>query len=171
MADVDQFATLDKWGRTSPFGMLRFAHEYLVAAQTLHQHMTPSEFSIPKYTNVGLAIELAMKAFLLAGGESLTGLKAFGHDLEKLFNACMERGIDQHVDCPGLYRDTIVQMNVPYKAQVLRYIVNGTMMLPQWQWLDLAATRLTEELKTFCLAATLGEEEAARAIAVRGGRW
>jgi hypothetical protein len=167
------FGTLEKWGRTSPFGMLRFAHQYLIAAQTLHLHMVGSHVPMPKYTNIGLSIELAMKAFLLADGLTVRELRSapYGHDLESLFNSCIERGIEQQVDFPELYRGTIVTLSEPYKAQVLRYIVNGTLTLPKWEWLDLTASRLTDDLRRFCLVATLGEPEAERAMAARGDRW
>lgn len=59
---------LEKWGRTSPFGMLRFAYDYRVAAEVVRASPLLAPASMPSYSLMGQVIELALKSFLRARG-------------------------------------------------------------------------------------------------------
>ena len=95
--------TLEKWGRTSPFGLLRFAQDYHVAARILHRSSEIDEYSMPAYSLIGQSIELSLKAFLRAKGVSMKELRSsIGHDLVAAIRRARALGLDRQVKRRGV---------------------------------------------------------------------
>lgn len=72
--------------RTTPLGMIRYAHEFMEAALAVDEKMGKrpgfkNVAPIPALYLVGHSIELSLKAFLLSQGVTLRQIKTLGHDL------------------------------------------------------------------------------------------
>ena len=90
----------DDPSRTTPIGLLRYSTEFLEAAGIVDEHMgSRSGYEtiapIPVMFLTGHAIELALKAFLLKHGVTLTELRSrkFGHNLVALMDESLNRGL------------------------------------------------------------------------------
>ncbi|MGH8159408.1 MAG: hypothetical protein ACREPQ_14905 [Rhodanobacter sp.] len=150
---------LEKWGGTSPFGLLRYAEDYRRAAEALHAS-EPSSFAPPKYSLIGQSIELSLKAFIRSRGVPIEhfGKKKMklGHDLAELLENAKHRRLDRIVELWSDEESTILAINEPYRDHLFRYIKNGAMSLPNWNDLMMVASHLTKGLHNHCLRSTLG---------------
>lgn len=166
----DASLTLEKWGRTSPFGLLRYAHEYHVAADIVHDSGEVGEFTMPQYSLMGQSIELSLKAFLRSRGfttKMLSG-RAYGHDLTYLLETAKSKHLAWVHELLDFQEEAIIVLNPAYSSHKFRYIENGSLDLPKWDLLSLTASLLTSSLHDHCVRATLGAPVAKRIIAHRG---
>lgn len=158
---------IDDPGRTTPFGLLRYAEEYRRAAEMVH---ADPKLRTPAFQLIGQSFELALKAFLLFKGVSLGELrsKALGHDLVALWKRADAEGI-AHVYVYGdLAVGVIGLLNPHYVSHEFRYIVTGTKTVPAWDSASNTARYLTYSLHDLLLIHRVGEEAAKKRIAEVG---
>ena len=74
------------------------------------------------FVNVDFSIELALKAFLSAKGDTREGLKGIGHKLSQLYERAAERGYE--VGHPGI-PDYINALHQTHVDMSLRYLEGG----------------------------------------------
>lgn len=112
--------------RTTAVGLYHYGLSYIACADMLKAsepagmiHNAPIRFL---YWH---ALELLMKAFLMADGLSVGDLRKRGHDQKRLHKECIERGLslDKYPEAFFAFTDD----NEPIEA---RYIVTGTRRLP-----------------------------------------
>ncbi|ROU07055.1 hypothetical protein D9T17_11145 [Lysobacter enzymogenes] len=160
---------VDEAGRTTPFGLLRFAEEYRRAAEIVH---ADPKLITPAFQLIGQSFELALKAFLLFKGVSLKDLrsKALGHDLVALWKRADAEGIGLVYTHADLAAGVIDLLNPHYMAHEFRYIVTGTKTIPAWDFASNTAKYLTYSLHDDLLAHRIGEA-AAKARIEKVGRF
>jgi hypothetical protein len=159
--------TMEKWERTSPFGILPYAYEYRAAAQLVHNARTKDTPSMPAYSLMGRSLELALKSFLRARGLSVKDLRGVGHDLAKAFRKARELGLRRVVELHDFHGESIDGLSDAYRNHRFRYIENGMMSLPKWDWLDLTASLLIVGLHDYAIRATFGRDEGKRMLVLR----
>jgi len=154
-------------GLTTPFGMLRYAEEYRMAAELVHPQ---DDLIMPAHTLLGLSFELALKAFLLSRGMTVDELRRspYGHDLEELWKAAKQRRIDRLFALGLLADDVLKTLNLHYKTHEFRYVRTGMKTVPHWAFAAPLAKKLIESLHYHCLCRRLGRAGARRRIALRG---
>ncbi|WP_213948379.1 hypothetical protein [Luteibacter sp. dw_328] len=149
-----------KWGRTSPYGMLRFAYDYRVAAGVVHASPLFAHASMPAYSLMGQAIELALKSFLRARGVEMTYLsRKVGHDLSRALQEARALSLHRLIQLHDFEMHSIDLLSYPYRGHRFRYIVNGSLTLPNWDFLDLSAHLLIDGLHDFAIRSTFGRDE------------
>jgi hypothetical protein len=88
----------------TPTGQLRLAGEFLTAAETaVSQHLVAIR---PTYWLASHAMELTLKAFLLAKGRSENELKGrgVGHNIERLMNMAVRSGLRMPAEVVEVFR-------------------------------------------------------------------
>jgi len=160
--------TLEKWGGTSPFGMLRFAYDYRVAAGLVHASPLMEKSSMPAYSLMGQALELALKSFLRARGVPMPYLRTkVGHDLSRALQEARALALHRMVQLHGFQVDGINLLSDPYRGHRFRYIVNVTLTLPNWDFLDLSARLLIDGLHNYAIRSTFGRDDGRRMLSKR----
>lgn len=114
--------------RTTPVGMLHYAHAYAVSAITLaKEDIGVTHSDAPVRFLFSHAIELYIKAYLLLKGVPVKELRsrALGHDLKKLTSKAVELGLD-------VSEEHRLSIEVANEAILDRYIETGarTVLLP-----------------------------------------
>jgi hypothetical protein len=84
--------------RTPPISLFLSGESFLHAARHLHAGVDAKElrlrFEMPIYYLYSHAVELALKSYLRTCGVSVKDLgRKFGHDLNRLLQGCVERGL------------------------------------------------------------------------------
>jgi hypothetical protein len=140
----------------TPFGFLRWAKEYLRAADAC----PPTEgFSPVPYFLFCRSIELALKAFLLARGETVKDLKKkVNHNLVRVLGDADGAGLGHYAVLSAMDRAEIKKANKYYSKKGFEYCVvmdavTGYRELPSLVVLKDIAQRLAENLRSVCLNA------------------
>jgi hypothetical protein len=144
---------------STPFAFLRLASEYLTAADSVLQPTSsPAEelrqrLSLPAFFLVGHAIELALKAFLLARGSTVSQLRsrAYGHSLIALLAEARRRKLGKLVKLSRDELAAIHVLNQMYAAKEFEYVVNGVRGLPHYFVAHSTASRLCRGLRDHCV--------------------
>lgn len=144
--------------RTTAFGMWRFAESYLQAAEVV-EDFSKSDLHIvaPRYYLIGHAIELSLKAFLLAKGVSLQELrsmKLIGHDLERALVRAEALGFLEISPLSDEERNLIILLNKTYHSKEHEYITTGYVVLPETKKLLSILKMVLSSIKILCLDAT-----------------
>lgn len=144
--------------RTTAFGTWRFAEEYYRAAQAVERVATSDmDIAAPRYYLLGHALELSLKAFLLAKGipaAELRNMKLFGHDLEKALVRSDELGLAALVTFSTEDRAAIKLLNLTYQAKEHEYITTGFVKWPQIPALIAIIEKILPAVRDICIAAT-----------------
>ncbi len=115
---------------TTPRGLHSHAIAFSAAAEAVHS----SELAdpLPKYFLWGRTIELALKSFLLAEGETVAKLKskAFGHDLNALLRDAKARGMSILIGLNAIHNGIIQILNLDYMSKRFEYRETGATYLP-----------------------------------------
>ena len=143
---------------TAPIGFLRVANDYLRAARTVQQppvselEALRQRISLPAYFLVGHASELALKAFLLGRGHTITELRSrkYGHDLAALIAESRKRKLGREVRLSARELDCLRLLNECYSAKEFEYAINGYRRLPSYALVFSTATKLCEGLQGYC---------------------
>jgi hypothetical protein len=139
----------------SPFAFHLYAEQYLAAAKGVPPH---EGFSPVPYNLYGIAIELALKAFLLAKGMTTKELEkknTLGHNLEALLNCSEERGLREYIDVSAEVRSHFLLINDYYWKRHLVYFdlpraLKGSSDLPSLPILDRFLSNLLNSTKSLC---------------------
>ncbi|TCV96340.1 hypothetical protein EC912_102691 [Luteibacter rhizovicinus] len=159
---------LGKWGRTSPFGMLRFAYDYRVAAEVVRASPLLAPASMPSYSLMGQAIELALKSFLRARGIEMPYVRSkVGHDLSRALQEARALSLHRLIQLHDFQMHAIDLLSDPYRGHRFRYIVNGSLTLPNWDFLNLSAHLLIDGLHDFAIRSTFGRDEGRKMLSRR----
>lgn len=166
----DNSVPVDKAGITTPFGLLRFAEEYRLAATLVVKGADPPEHSSPAFMLIGHSIELSLKAFLLARGIPIDTLskRPYGHDLDRLLADSLRLRIDRLVPLYDFHREAIALTSPVYRKHEFRYITNGFRTLPEWGFIAHTAAELTRCQHDWLLRRRIGKAAALERIALRG---
>jgi HEPN domain-containing protein len=146
---------------SGPLGYWHHAQSYARAADAAF-HEDGAKVMFPVLYLYGIAIELSLKAFLLARGESPTKVAAFGHRLKDLLTQARRRKLGYKVQLiqNDLRAIRLLSQSYAHQPHRLRYFVSGTVQVPPLEVTRHAAHRLLKGLKPFCAEATLGRRNA-----------
>lgn len=134
--------------RTTPIGLARYACEFMEAALAADDKMGTKEgyeivAPVPVMFLVGQAIELALKAFLVARGITLRQLRTdYGHELHRSLRKAKELGLLALVPLEPEDIDAIELLDRVYATKQLQYIVTGAKTFPVFGPLQRAALKL-----------------------------
>jgi hypothetical protein len=141
----------------SPLGFHYYAAQFLAVARSIESG--PSFSPVPYYLYCR-ALELSLKAYLLAKGLSKKELKkkSLGHNLERILNRAEYYGLLSIVQVMDEERQELLKANNYYADKDFEYanvskIVRGYPELPDMIILDRLAERLINELEPICLEA------------------
>jgi HEPN domain-containing protein len=143
--------------RPGSLGYWRFAKSYYDAAEAARiAHSDKVMF--PVLNLYGVAIELLLKAFLLARGESPASVRKLGHGLSDLLARARRRklGYEVHLTRRNLAAIRLLSRAYGHQPYELRYFVPGFTRLPTVEVTRHATERLIVGLKDYCAASTLG---------------
>jgi len=84
--------------RSTPHGFWRFAANYMLAARIVEVRIhEEGQLFFPTLQLYGIAIELALKAFLLKRGLTLNQVRSLSHDLAKALALARRRKLGREV--------------------------------------------------------------------------
>lgn len=145
--------------RVGPIGYQLLAREFLEAGMLVAAGKRPRTWALPfLYCR---AIELALKAFLLARGRDVAHIRRLGHDLNLLLTEACTHGLDQATALTSEHKDAIVRWNEQYLAKDLEYfelfsLLTGPPPTSDTVILAAAATQKVNDVERGCLVATSG---------------
>ena len=133
--------------RTTPLGMIRYAHEFMEAALAVDEKMGSKPgfeiiAPIPVLYLLGHSIELSLKAYLLSQGLTLRQVRNLNHDLHACKRKAKELGLLNHVQFIGPEEEALEILNGLYSTKQLEYIVTGTKQFPLFGLVELFSARL-----------------------------
>jgi hypothetical protein len=140
--------------RTTPHGFWRFSADYLLAARIVEVKICEEgHLFFPTLQLYGIAIELALKAFLLKRGLTINEVRSLSHNLTKALALARRHklGIEVKLDRREIAAIQILDMN--YSNHRLRYIVTGATKTPQLVYIERAAISLVVGLEFLCTGA------------------
>lgn len=147
---------MSRIGKTTSAGMWRYSHEYFLAGSVVKANAA-GKFSNPSVFLFCRALELSLKAFLLARGVTYSELckkNHFGHDLDKLVKEARRRKLGTFYKLTRGDIKAINLLNAEYASKNFEYIVTGTIKLPPLDGVELLVSQLVINLKPFCINAT-----------------
>jgi HEPN domain-containing protein len=156
----------EREARTTATGLLRFADEYRLAAETV-QAASGDKFSAPAMYLIAHSVELGLKAFLRSRGATLKDLLDVGHSLQDLYREAMRRHLQWLWPEAGMVAETIQQLDEVNQNHAMRYIINGSTKAPQWWTVSGCALGLIRSLHRHCLRRTFGREDGEKLAGVR----
>ena len=133
--------------RTTPMGMIRYAHEFMEAALAVDDQIGGKPgfeivAPIPALYLVGHSIELTLKAFLLQNGVAPKKLRNFGHDLHASFRKAKELELLAIVQFTDQEQGALEILNALYSTKQLEYIVTGAKQFPVFGLVEAFSARL-----------------------------
>ena len=135
--------------RSTAFGFWRMARDYLHAARAVKAAHGERKL-YPRLYLYGLAIELALKAFLLKRGNSLSEVKKLSHDLVRLLSLARRRRLGREVKLSPRELGAVRALQVTYSSDQLRYIVTGNTVVPRVNALSAAAESIVAGVEHYC---------------------
>lgn len=153
-------AAPDRSEHKSSFATLRRARDFYSAARLVQEH-AGSRFSHPAQFLVAQALELALKAFLLASDvpEDDLAKRHLGHDLRALLDLAKQHELGAiAVDLWAV--EIAVDSAAPGHTRpfIHRYVQLGTQDVADMSWMFAAVGVLIRGIHDFCLRHLLGEE-------------
>jgi len=142
--------------RMDPVGFAIYADQFLMASCAIP---ADGKYSPVPYYLLCRALELILKALLLARGHSIAGLKAkFGHNLEALWNAARAEGLSELIKpLPSTAEADVASANAYYKGKAFEYFdfsrwANRYEGLPPLERLRELTTLVVGKLKSYCIS-------------------
>lgn len=149
--------------KASCFGFWRYGNNFLNAAIKIcpvpisKYEEVRLELSIPAYYLIGHAIELLLKSFLLARGETIEILrsqKKYGHNLEKLLMEASRRKLGCFVKLKQSEKRLIILLNTSYMQKEFEYFELGYISIPKYKPLVEIANKLCSGIKAYSVRQT-----------------
>ena len=134
--------------RTTSIGMARYATEFFESALAADDKLGKKPgyevvAPIPVMFLIGQAIELALKAYLLAKGVALRNLRRdYGHELHRSLRKAKELGLSDVVSLSAEEEGIIDLLDDLYSSKQLQYIVTGSKTFPVFGPLESVARKL-----------------------------
>ena len=135
--------------RSTPVGFWRFSRDYLRAARSVRS-AHGEKLLFPLLYLYGLSIELALKAFLLQRGASLSEVKHLSHRLVALLAAARRRKLGHEVKLSRSQLAAVRALDRTYSSDQLRYIVTGSTVVPQIPILAETAEAIVIGIENYC---------------------
>ena len=140
--------------RSTPAGYWRFAAEYFLAAQAVHNSLP--KLSTPALQLYGQSLELALKAFLLKRGVSLEVVASLRHRLAEILKMARRRKLGTHVKLRAHELALVNLLSENYAIHRFRYIVTGATRVPDLNYLAPICERLVAGLERYCTGYSWG---------------
>jgi hypothetical protein len=142
----------------SPLGFIIYAKEFFNTARSFK---STKPFSPLPYYLFCHALELSLKGFLLAKGISKKDLQKrekVGHDLLKVLDEAIARGLDKIVPVSAMQRNEIAKANDYYLNKYFEYFevikaVTGYPDLPDMAILEKLISDIIEKVEPVCASA------------------
>ena len=134
--------------RTTSIGMARYGTEFFEAALAADDKLGRTEgyeitAPIPVMFLVGQAVELALKAYLLAKGVGVRELRRnYGHELHRSLRKAKELGLADVVALSAEEEGVLGLLDSLYSTKQLQYIVTGAKTFPVFGPLESVARKL-----------------------------
>jgi len=111
---------------------------------------------MPYYFLIGQSIELSLKAFLLGRGVPLSELRSrkYGHNLHALAGEARRHRLGSDVKLKNAHFAVIQLLSIEYLDKRFQYIQTGIMHLPEIQFAQEAADKLSSGLEDYCKRVT-----------------
>jgi hypothetical protein len=148
--------------RMNPVGFSLYAEEFFLAGASIPQNSRArgnTTFTPVPYYLFCRALELVLKAFLLAKHHSLDELKKkYGHDLEALWRAATKEGILDIIGASDPHFESDLQSaNSYYKGKAFEYFdfrrwAHGYPDLPPFARFRDDIRRIVEKTKGYCFS-------------------
>ena len=144
--------------RVSPFAFHHYASEYLQGVSSARTRAGVRYSPVP-YFLCCRALELVIKAFLLARGVSKDSLKkrAVGHNLDVVLAMARKHGLDVLVALEPQEEEALLKASPQYSTKEFEYFEIARMVrrgdLPKLDFLESAATKLVKGLRQVCVEA------------------
>ncbi len=143
---------------TRPVGLFLSGEAFFLTARHAREALDAKElrlrFHMPVYYLYSHALELVLKAFLSATGfsEKKLSSKQFGHNLQKLWDKCIEEGL-QVAALNEPFVGEAVEMLSPYATRYeFRYLQTGPKQLPVLIDVEQAVAAVMTAVKPHCEA-------------------
>jgi len=120
----------------------KLGSKFLEAARLVFEKS--HELDFPGYALIGQAIELYLKAYLRAKGQSVDDLKSVGHDLKLAFETAEKFGLSQWLQIETNERETLEKLSLVYQSKDFHYKNQGSWELPFPNWTVSFANRLSQ---------------------------
>ena len=138
--------------KTTPAGMHRFAMNYADAAFQVSQD---PKLLGPAYFLAAHSIELSLKAFLLARGESYGAVRRIGHDLVALMAKARRRKLGREVEIDRRICSQLVPLTERYAREFrFEYYEPGVFQVPDLERLVFFSLHLATGLRNYCRSFT-----------------
>lgn len=109
-----------------------------------------SDVHFPTLNLYGISIELALKAFLLQRGKSLSQVKNLSHSLTKAMKLARRHKLGRLVKFDAKELAAIYALDTTYSSGRLRYIGTEIITLPVALYISRAAEELVLGLEEYC---------------------
>ena len=142
----------------TPIGFHHYASDFAEWAARAHAHKTKFYSPVPYYLYCR-ALELTLKAFLLANGVTKSQLKKrkLGHDLLALLERATNLGVETVLEIKPLWRSQLLIANDFYTNKEFEYFSVGSALrlneLPSLVVLQEFSTELLKATKPVCIRA------------------
>lgn len=120
----------------------KLGSEFLKAAHLVFEKSPELDF--PGYALIGQAIELYLKAYLRAKGQSVNDLKSVGHNLKSAFDRAENLGLLKHFSIEANEREALEKLSQVYQSKDFHYKNQGNWELPFPNWTASFANRLSQ---------------------------
>lgn len=141
--------------RSTPAGYWRFAAQYFHAAQAVKE-VRKQQLAMPALQLYGQSIELALKAFLLKRGTSLSDVNKLRHKLTEILALARRRRLGTEVKLNQHDLALIQLLSENYSTHRFRYIVSGRMQIPQLEFIAPICEHLIAGLEQYCTGRSWG---------------
>jgi hypothetical protein len=147
--------------RVGPIDFFRAAKDCCDAADLLREHSKPYPRVLASF--YCQAVELALKAYLLARGDTVRKVKRRRHDLRRLLVDSFALGIDDVVDITPAERKLLIDLSKRYERARLTYFEGASDLWfiiatpPDFDVLAAVARTLVTGIEKGCLDASTGE--------------
>jgi len=142
--------------RPAAMMMLKYASDFYASAKPAQQ---PPPYSPKPYYDCCHAIELALKAFLLAKGQTEQFLRRLGHDLVAALDEAERQGLSDHVQLTPEESQELQKANKYYMRKGFEYFTLKAMVMSLEGRADMGDL---EVLKQSCERLTVGLDEVCR---------
>ena len=140
--------------RSTPAGYWHLAAQYFHAAQAVSS--TQRNLMFPALQLYGQSLELALKAFLLKRGATLSEVNGMRHRLAEILKDARRRRLGTQVK---LSKNDIALINLlsqNYESHRFRYIVTGFMQVPDTAYIARVCKTVLVGLEKYCTGSEWG---------------
>lgn len=138
--------------RSTPQGYWTYSANYLISARAVDVKIqnTAGRVWLPSLQLYAIAIELALKAFLLKRGRTLQEIRNLGHRLDDGLSLARRHRLGMVVRLTKDEVSAIQLLSVTYATHRFRYMESGRIQLPHLIEIARAAESLVTSSEVFC---------------------